>query len=58
MRLLYHQVAALQSVAVGIVGKLVNGILLLQVFDKLKHLLKLLHLLPVVISVGIGKLQD
>ena len=58
MRLLYHQVAALQTMAVGIVGKLVNGILLLKIVDQLQHLLELLHLMPVVISVGVCKLQD
>ena len=58
VRLADEQVAALQTVLVGIGGKLVNHVLLVQIVGQLHHLLEVVQLRTVVVGIGEGELQD
>ena len=58
MALLDEQVTALKTVLVGIVDKLSHRVLLIEITGKLQHLLEVFHLLPVVVGIREGKLQD
>lgn len=52
-----EQVAAFQSVTVGIPHKLLHRVLLFQILGQLEHLLERLHLLTVVVGIVEGELQ-
>ena len=58
VRLADEQVAALQTVLVGIGGKLVYHVLLVQIVGQLHHLLEVVQLRTVVVGIGEGELQD
>ena len=57
MRLLYHEVASLQSVFVGIVGEFLHRVLLHEIVGKLLHFGEVVHLQSVVVGIGECKLQ-
>ena len=58
VRLLYHQVAPLESVLVGECGELVHEVLFLQLVSQFHHLLIRVQLDAVVVGIYEGELQD
>ena len=58
MRLLYHEVASLQSVLVGIVGKFLHRVLLHEIVGELLHFAEVVQFQTVVVGVCKCKLQN